>query len=61
MDRYVEYPGQFETADLSDAYELLRYCMAHNIVIELDQLPRTDLIADLMIVKCKEISKYETE
>lgn len=60
MEKYVEYPGQFEPADLGDAYELLDYCMCHNIVIDLGQLPRPDLIADLMIVKCKEISKYET-
>jgi len=59
MDRYVEYPQQFEPADLSDAYELLDYCMARNIVIDLTQLPRPELIADLLLVKCKEISKYE--
>lgn len=61
MDKYVEYPGQFDSADLSDAYELLNYCMAHNIIIEISELPRPDLIADLLIVKCREISKYEIE
>lgn len=58
MDKYVEYPGQFEPADLGDAYELLDYCMHHNIVIDLYALPRADLIGDLIIVKCKEVSKY---
>lgn len=61
MDKYVEYPGQFEPADLGDAYELLNYCMAHNIIIQLEELPRADLIGDLILVKCREVSKYSSD
>jgi len=55
------YPGQFEPADLSQAYDLLDYCLKLNIVIDLDQLDNPYLAADLIIVKCKELSKYEAK
>lgn len=58
----TNYPQeQFIPADLSQAYELLEYCMEHNIVIDVNQLDNPMLVADLMIVKCKELSKYETK
>ena len=59
MDRYVEYPGQFEPADLADAQELLDYCMRHNIVIDVMQLPRLELVADLLLIKSRELSKFD--
>lgn len=59
MEQSQNYPKErYAPADLRQAYELLEYCMQHNIVIDVSRLDNPRLVADLMLVKCIELSKY---
>lgn len=61
MEQSKNYPQEmYAPADLKQAYELLEYCMQHNIVIDVRSLDNPYLVADLLLVKCIELSKYQS-
>lgn len=58
---HERYPDHHTPADLDDAKELLFYCMDRNIVINLKDIRREGMVADLLLVKCMELAKYADE
>ena len=56
--KYEAYPGQFEPADLSEAYEYLYACMKYGIELDLNMFG-PDLKADFLIVKAIELSRFD--
>lgn len=55
------YPDQFTPADITQARELVDYCLQYGLVIDFEAIDSPRLITDLLIVKCMEIAKYASE
>ena len=57
--RYDEtYPGQFEPADLSEAYEYVYACMKYGLELDFSMFG-PDLQADLLLIKILELSRFQ--
>jgi hypothetical protein len=56
--KYESYPDQFTPADLTEAYEYVQFCLAHEMVIDFDAV-YPELEADLYIVKAIMLSYYD--
>ena len=57
MLRHEHYPGQFQVADLDDAFHYVGYCIEHEVQIDLDRFDAY-FIADLLLVKVILLSGY---
>ena len=53
-----QYKDHLAPADLRDAENYLHYCMRYDIPFE-PELLTPDMIADLMLIKCRELSKND--
>jgi len=54
-----KYRNHLTPANLIEAENYLHYCMTHGIAFEPEHLS-PDLIADLLLIKCRELSKIKT-
>lgn len=55
--KYQSYPGQFEPADLGDAYEYVYACVKYGVEIDFNMF-EPELQADLFLVKVIELSRF---
>jgi len=53
-----KYRNHLTPANLLEAENYLHYCMRYGIAFEPEYLP-DEIIADLLLIKCRELSKDE--
>jgi len=53
-----QYRDHLTPANLIEAENYLHYCMRYGIAFEPEYLP-DEIIADLLLIKCREVSKDE--